>query len=99
MSWCDALDYCKDLVLGGHADWRLPNVRELESIVDYGRLSPAANPVFRAEDARYWSCTTFVSSPRVVFTVDFSTLDSELISGEIKNFEFGLYVRAGRGGL
>ena len=53
MSWCNALDYCKDLVLGGQADWRLPKVRELLSVVDYGRFAPAANPVFRAEEEEY----------------------------------------------
>jgi len=30
----------------GHADWRLPNVKELQSIVDYGRSVPAIDPAF-----------------------------------------------------
>jgi hypothetical protein len=30
----------------GHTDWRLPNRRELESLVDYGRSSPAIRSVF-----------------------------------------------------
>ena len=34
--WCDALAYCESLSLGGQDDWRLPNVRELMSIADYG---------------------------------------------------------------
>jgi hypothetical protein len=30
----------------GHRDWRLPNSRELGSIVDYGRYNPAIAPAF-----------------------------------------------------
>src|SRR5688572_19605297 len=32
LPWCDALAYCENLSFAGHADWRLPNVRELQSI-------------------------------------------------------------------
>ena len=38
--WCSALAYCEDLELAGHDDWRLPNITELQSIVDHGRFSP-----------------------------------------------------------
>jgi hypothetical protein len=30
----------------GHCDWRLPNRRELDSLVDTGRFAPAVNPLF-----------------------------------------------------
>ncbi|MCZ6794290.1 MAG: DUF1566 domain-containing protein [Planctomycetota bacterium] len=33
--------YCENVELAGHDDWRLPNVRELESIADYGGRGPA----------------------------------------------------------
>ncbi len=35
--WCEALAFCENLTFAGHDDWRLPNIRELQSIVDYGR--------------------------------------------------------------
>ena len=96
MSWCNALDYCKDLVLGGHNDWRLPNVRELEGIVDYGRHSPSADPVFRAEGLSYWSSTTYLVAPAFAWTVGFSTGTT----GPFPKIDDDVnYVRAVRGGL
>jgi Protein of unknown function (DUF1566) len=76
MIWQDALAWVEarnaETYLG-HADWRLPNVKELESIVDYTRspkttASAAIDPVFSAtmitneagddDYAFYWSGTT-----------------------------------------
>jgi hypothetical protein len=51
MNWADALAYAESLELAGHDDWRLPDAKELQSIVDYERCpdvtgSPAIDPVF-----------------------------------------------------
>ncbi|MBT6401023.1 DUF1566 domain-containing protein [candidate division WWE3 bacterium] len=51
MVWEDALAYCEDLSHAGLNDWRLPNAKELQSIVDYTRSpdttdSPAIAPIF-----------------------------------------------------
>jgi hypothetical protein len=41
--------------LGGHNDWRVPNIKELQSIVNYGRASPTSSvPGSTAADL-YWS--------------------------------------------
>ncbi len=42
LDWEDALEYAEGSVLAGYGDWRLPNVKELQSIVDYSR-SPSAS--------------------------------------------------------
>lgn len=51
MNWEEALAYCENLDLAGNSDWRLPNAKELQSIVDYSRSpdatdSAAIDPVF-----------------------------------------------------
>ena len=51
VDWKDALDYAKKLNVGGHSDWRLPNAKELQSIVDYSRSlqtskTAAIDPIF-----------------------------------------------------
>ena len=61
--WQDALKYCDSLSFAGHDDWRLPNVRELQSIVDYGRFGPAIDPVFVALSDWYWSSSSGVFNP------------------------------------
>ncbi len=38
MDWGHALSYAANLKLAGHTDWRLPNAKELQSIVDYTRI-------------------------------------------------------------
>ena len=71
LAWCDAVAYCEDLILAGHDDWRLPNIRELESIVDYGRSNPSIDPVFGAAPGTYWSSTSYAEQSRAAWQVHF----------------------------
>lgn len=43
MVWQDALTYCENLIYAGYSDWRLPNAKELQSIVDYTRMPDATS--------------------------------------------------------
>jgi hypothetical protein len=65
LSWQASLEYCDTLSLAGHNDWRLPNVRELLSLVDFSRYSPAIDPLFDysvpangSPFAYYWSSSS-----------------------------------------
>lgn len=54
-NWEESLQYSENLVLASSNDWRLPNAKELQSIVDYTRSpqttnSPAINPVFQTTE-------------------------------------------------
>jgi len=49
--WQESLAYAENLELASYTDWRLPNAKELQSIVDYTRSpqttnSPAIDPIF-----------------------------------------------------
>ena len=57
LPWCDALSYCETLSLAGHDDWRLPNVNELESLVDFGAPLPNLDPVFNGS-GNFWTSTS-----------------------------------------
>ncbi len=50
-NWEAALDYAETLSLAGQDDWRLPNAKELQGILDYTRSpathgTPAIDPIF-----------------------------------------------------
>jgi len=61
-SWGNAIYTCENLNFAGYEDWRLPNVRELTSIVNYGKSLPSVNttafPGIISTD--YWTSTPFI---------------------------------------
>jgi hypothetical protein len=59
-TWEEALSYCEGLELPtGQTDWRLPNIKELRSIVDTTTYSPAINLTYfpNTNFGDYWSST------------------------------------------
>lgn len=78
----------------GHNDWRIPNLKELQSIVDYERVSPSIDPIFGSTTAfNYWSSTTSARLTSRAWIVSF-------FEGFVLAFpeSDGLSVRAVRGG-
>ena len=78
MTWEAALKYTDNLELDGYKDWRLPNAKELQSIVDYTRSpdttsSPAINSIFKTSSITneagvkdypfFWTSTTHLDGP------------------------------------
>jgi hypothetical protein len=61
--WADALTYVSGLNLATHDDWRLPNVNELESLINAEEASSAAwlNTLgfTDVQAAIYWTSTTY----------------------------------------
>jgi len=74
----DAINNCENLTYGGYTDWRLPNIKELQNIVDYGEYSPAiigsgASTYFpNTQSSYYWSSTTYALNPSGAWYVRFS---------------------------
>lgn len=53
-------------------DWRLPNIKELLSLVDYSQSGPSVppgHPFTSVQSSLYWSSTTVVSFPTWVWDV------------------------------
>ena len=65
MTWSDALTECNDLIHATYTDWRLPNARELQSLIDSGEYDPAmllGHPFLNVLSSEYWTSTTFASN-------------------------------------
>ncbi len=76
-NWVDAVSVCESAATASYSDWRLPNAKELQSLVDY-TVSPdthnqaAINSIFNATSFEneegetdwgyYWSSTTHVDN-------------------------------------
>lgn len=76
LNWEQALVWAENLEFAGYSDWRLPDIKELQSIVDYSRSpdttkSPAINPIFEISLIKdegnnknypfFWASSTHIS--------------------------------------
>jgi hypothetical protein len=63
VSFAQAQQYCKNLRLGGHADWRLPRPDEGETAVAVELMKPIHSPDTYARFDLYWSSDPTVLLP------------------------------------
>jgi hypothetical protein len=86
--WLDDLNAERATGFAGHSDWRIPNAKELQSLVSYGRALPSIERVFATNctptcdvsrftcgctaPSDYWSSSTSLVSPDLAWTVSFS---------------------------
>lgn len=111
-TWSDAVTLfitgLNNARFAGHSDWRVPNLNELLSIVDYGTWAPAIDAVFNTnctpscmvtpcsctKGEFYWSSTTYQPRPSDVWGVTFGDGGMNTLW---KSDTF--HIRAVRGGL
>jgi hypothetical protein len=92
----------------GHTDWRVPNVRELQSIANYQNASPAVSAAFNNNCTRpctvltcsctqggYWTSSTWAFNPQFAWVVGF--IDGNAGANQ-KTTTNSFLVRAVRGG-
>lgn len=74
-TWADALAQTANSVYAGYQDWRLPNVKELESLVERKCYSPAINlSVFPGTPPSYfWTSSLDVNNFIFAWSVDFTS--------------------------
>ena len=66
VDWETALAIADGATYAGYDDWRLPNVKELQSISDYSGVYPAINHNFfewTDEDSYFWTSTSAYFNP------------------------------------
>jgi len=65
MTWEEALIYAESLTLAGNIDWRLPNIKEIQSLNDEKLIRPSFNKTFfpNISTGNFWSSTSMFQSP------------------------------------
>lgn len=75
VSWGAALAYAEaSTYYGGYSDWRLPNLKELRSLVEECRVSPSINTTYfpGAPTSNFWSASPAVHFTNYAWAVSFS---------------------------
>lgn len=73
--WKDALSYCAGLSLAGEDDWHLPNVAELDGIIEYGGTpgDVKIDPAFQNTGGDiYWTSSQNEGVPTLSWSITFN---------------------------
>ncbi len=106
-TWFDALSIAAIVANGNHGlsdgskpgDWRLPNVRELQSLVDYGHANPALLAPYPFQNVvyeSYWSSTTSELASEVGFAWCVSFSNGALSTFHKLEYHRVWFVRGGK---
>lgn len=73
ITWPGALQAATSPIFVGHSDWRLPNIKELSSIVERQCIGPAINlAIFPASPmSPFWSGSPYAGDPGGAWAVSF----------------------------
>jgi hypothetical protein len=95
MTWQEALTYAEDATLAGYNDWRLPNLKELRSLVDYGTTSPAIDTAYfpNTPSRGFWSASPHANYSSHAWYLRFGYGSD---GSNTKNYDY--HVRLVRGG-
>lgn len=72
MTWEDALQYADTFQIAGFSDWRLPNIKELQSLNDEKRGAPSINKIYfpTINTGKYFSSTTLPNQTTKAWYLD-----------------------------
>jgi len=91
-----ALTHCAGLDLGNSQTYRLPESKELFSLVDHSQFNPAlpaGHPFMNVQSFFYWSASTSASNPSSTWGVNF--LEGSVSTGFKTNTFFVWRARSG----
>lgn len=95
MTWEEALAYAKTINLGKKSDWRLPNIREIQSLNDVSLTKPSFSKSYfpNVSSGNYWSSTTLVQDNAKAWDIN---VEYGIVSQNLKTMKQNvLLVRGG----
>lgn len=99
ITWVQAIALSEVGSFAGYSDWRLPNVRELRSLIEECRTSPSINEsIFPlTASSSFWSSSPYVGMANRAWTVSFSSGEATPYGNTALDYG-GLFVRLVRAG-
>ena len=93
MTWEEALSYASTLKLGGKSGWRMPNIKELQSLNDEKLVKPSFNKNYfpTISPGNFWSSTSMQNSSSKAWDIN---VDYGIVSSNEKTVkEYVICVR------
>ena len=85
-TWQEALEYCENLEFSGYTDWRLPNINELMTLVDFSKAGTGLLSSFPGmKPDAFWSSTGGSYGPLIVYMADGIPGDINSFSSAVVN--------------
>ncbi len=76
ITYKEAQEYCSNLVIAEYNDFRIPTLRELQTIIDYSNYKPAILNGFNyAPNETFWTSTPFANDKEYVWSINFKKGD------------------------
>lgn len=80
-NWQESLTLAQESTHAGYSDWRVPNIKELSTIIDYSKIwdppgnstNGAIDSIFKGVIGTTWSSTTFKGNTAQAWYVHFQT--------------------------
>ena len=87
IKWPEAVEYCENLEINGHSDWRLPSLAELQGLHDPDAAGgESIRSPFSIGDCCLWSNESLVDRPAA---------DGDEIAGEPEMYQWGFMFDGG----
>jgi formylglycine-generating enzyme required for sulfatase activity len=86
MTWEEALAYASTVTLGGKSDWRLPNIKEIQSLNDVSLVKPSfSKTIFpNVVSGNFWSSTTLIQDNTKAWDIN---VDYGIVSQNLKTLK------------
>lgn len=83
-TWIDYIEMCNSLSYGGFTDWRMPNLFEMQLLLNYDTYNSMIDPAYATNlQGYYWTSTAYAAYPGNAWKV--SMYDGSLSSDGITN--------------